>query len=178
MKNIFLFLSFALLMSCKSFDQEITAINELASNWDLTSEAATGFSNMLNDANADYSQKISSLSIDSTAFSKLPAEQQDKITGAKNGLMGVGNQLAQLTNDFGGFLDQWTEKSSLVNTLKESIGTKTFSATTLTDVADLSQFITDSNGKLDQFKQTLETVKSGIMSNHSDLTGLLASVVK
>ena len=178
MKNIFLFLSLTLLMSCKSFDKEITAINELVSNWDLTSEAATGFSTMLNDANADYSQKVSSLSIDSMTFSKLPVEQQDKITGSKNALMGVGNQLAQLTNDFGGFLDQWNTKSSMVNTLKESISTKTFSATTLTDVADLSQFVTDSNGKLDQFKQTLETIKSGIMSNHSDLTGFLASIVK
>ena len=178
MKNIFLFLSLTLLMSCKSFDKEITAINELVTNWDLTSEAATGFSTMLNEANADYTQKISSLSIDSMAFSKLPVEQQEKIMGAKNGLMGVGSQLSQLTNDFGGFLDQWTEKSSLVNTLKESISTQTFGATTLTDVADLSQFVGDSNGKLDQFKQTLETAKSGIMSNHSDLTGFIASVVK
>ena len=178
MKNIFLFLSLVLLVSCESSDKEISAVNELVSQWDTVSMAATDFSKMLNDANADYSQKIASTGIDSMSFSKLPVEQQDKITGAETSLKAAGAQLAQLTDNLGEVLDQWTAKSEMVNALKESLTTKQFSETTLSEVAELNQFVSDTKGKLDQFTQRLESAKSEVMQHHADLNRFLSATVQ
>lgn len=178
MKNIFLFLSLALLVSCESSDKEISAVNELVSQWDTVSMAATDFSKMLNDANADYTQKIASISIDSMSFSKLPVEQQDKINGAETSLKAAGAQLAQLTDDLGDVLDQWTSKSEMVKALKESLTTMQFSETTLSDVGDLNQFVSDTKGKLNQFTQRLESAKSEVMQHHADLNGFLSATIQ
>jgi SMC interacting uncharacterized protein involved in chromosome segregation len=176
MKNIFLFSSLALLLSCQSFDKEITAINDLVLLWDSTSMMATDLSNTLNEANADFTQKMASISIDSMALSKLPADQQGKISEAQNNLMGFGNQLSQVTNDVGNFFDAWNEESEIVNALEESLTTQQFSETTLTDAAELSQFATEAQVKLEELKQTVAAARSGVMQQHGDLSGLLAAL--
>lgn len=176
MKNIFLFLTLTLLVSCKSFDKEITAINQLSANWDSLSLSTTAFSNMLNEANADYTQKIAAIEVDSAVFSQLPIEQQDKITAAKNNFMTVGTELAHLTDDFGGILNQVNDKSEMVMQLKESIGLNSFDENTISEAGDLNQFVTNTIEKINQFQESLTAVKTSVVSNHSDLSGLLASV--
>jgi hypothetical protein len=93
-------------------------------------------------------------------------------------LKAAGAQLAQLTDDFGEVLDQWTAKSEIVNVLKESLTTKQFSETTLSDVADLKQFVSDTKGKLNQFTQRLESAKSEVVQHHTDLNGFLSANVQ
>lgn len=176
MKHIFLFSSLALLLSCQSNDREITAINDLVLLWDSTSMMATDLSNTLNEANADFTQKMASISIDSMAFSKLPADQQGKISEAQKNLTGFGNQLSQVTNDVGNFFDAWNEKSEMVNALKESLTTQQFSETTLTDAAELSQFATEAQVRLEELKQAVTSARSGVMQHHGDLSGLLAAL--
>ena len=177
MKNIFLFSILTLLVSCKSFDKEISAINELSTNWDSLSQSTTSFSNMLNEANADYTQKIAGIEIDSAAFAQLPIEQQDKITSAKNNFMTVGAQLTHLTDDFGNILTAVNEKSEMVMQLKESIVSNSFSENTVSEANDLNQFVTSTISKINEFQETLTAVKTSVASNHSDLSGLLASAV-
>ncbi|MCB0685357.1 MAG: hypothetical protein KDC53_02495 [Saprospiraceae bacterium] len=179
MKNIFLFLSLTLLLaSCKSFDKEISAINNLTSKWDAVANMASAFSNSLNEANADFTQKIAGVEIDSSAFATLPTEQQDKILMAKENLMSVGNELTGLTDDFGLLLDEWNAKSDMVDKLKENVSAKTFDPGTLTEVEDLTSFVDNTNNQLGQFNERLETLKEGVTTNHADLSGLMASLVK
>lgn len=177
MKNIFLFLTFTSLVACKSYDKEITAINDLSTKWDSISQVSTNFSNMLNEANADYTQKVASISIDSATFAEMPAEQQEKINASKSSLMHIGDGLSDLTDDFGSLLEQWNAKSSMVDEIKESTSTNNFDAETLANVSDLSQFAGDAGDKLTQFTQTLELLKEGVATSHADLNGLLSAVV-
>lgn len=177
MKNIFLFLSLTLLFSCQSFEKEKLAINELAISWDSLTASTNGFSEMLNSANAEFTEKIASVSIDSAGLAALPQEQQSNIAAAKNSFMEVGTELATLTDSFGELLEQYNAKSDQVMNLKELTQSESFGDSTLTEVIEIKDFVNDAGQNLGQLKVALESTKSKLASTYSDLSALLTSSI-
>ena len=174
MKNIFLFL--VIFASCKSFEKETAAVNELASSWESLTANANGFSEMLNFANADYTEKIASVAIDSVAFNALSEEEQSNIITAKNNFMEVGADLSTLTNEFGKLMEDYNAKSDQVMILKELPATQSFTENTLSEVNEITDFVSEADEDLGQFKESLESLKGKLASTHSDLMSLMTEI--
>ena len=173
MKKLGIFLLFVSLVACKNVEQYKAGIEELGSKWDATTAAFTDFSGMVESENKAFASMNDSLMVDSMAFAKLAPAAQTKINEAKATFTNAGAGYASLLTDISGFTAEWTAKGAEVAALKDGLASGKLEGDVAAKIAELTNYVTESEGKLSTLKENFKTVKEGVTNGYVEYKNLL-----
>jgi hypothetical protein len=164
MKKLFFLALPLLLLSCKGVEQYRAGIEELAGNWDSTTEALTEFSAMLSGDLSNYANSFAAMQPDETALATLKPEQKEAFETSRDEVMTALKAYPELQTTIKSFVDTWTERSGVLTTLKDGLAAGKIEGDVTAQLSDLSSLVTTANENLDSWKGSHEAIQATLRS--------------
>ena len=174
MKKLGIFLLFVSLVACKNVEQYKAGIEELGSKWEATTASFTGFASTVETENKAFASMNDSLMVDSMALAKLAPDAQTKLNDAKAAFTNAGAGYASLLTDISGFTTEWAAKGAEVTALKDGLAAGKLEGDVAAKIAELTNYVTESEGKLGTLTETLKNVKEGVTNSFVNYKNLIA----
>ncbi len=175
MKQLFFFALPFLLFSCKGAEQHKAAIEELAGQWDSTTQVVTNFAGTVSTDLTNYTQALAGTTLDEATAKKLKPEQLEAFGNAQKAVtdaLGAYPAFQQTINDF---VTTWTEKSAVLTELKDGLAAGKLPADATTKIADLQGMVTTAQDNLKNWQDSYGAIKGGVDSAMGQLTELMNS---
>jgi hypothetical protein len=160
MKKLFFLALPLLLVSCKGVEQYRAGIEELAGNWDSTTEALTQFSGMLSTDLSSYTNSFAAMQPDEAAMASLNPEQKAAIETSRDGVVEALKAYPTLQTSIKDFVNTWTEKSAVLTSLKDGLAAGKIEGDVTAQLSDLSTMVTTATENLDSWKGSHETIQA------------------
>jgi hypothetical protein len=176
MKKLFFLALPLLLVSCKGVEQYRAGIEELAGNWDSTTEAITQFSGMLSTDLSSYTNSFAAMQPDEAALASLKPEQKEAIETSRNAVVEALKAYPTLQTSVKEFVNTWTEKSGVLTSLKDGLAAGKIEGDVTSQLSDLSSLVTTANENLDSWKGSHETIQATLQNAMSKFSEAMASL--
>lgn len=177
MKNTLFFLFIISLIACNSIEQYRTGIEELGTKWDTTTQSINDLVASVQAEASNHANAIAGIQIDEKAFGKLKADDQAAITSSKESAMSAGAGFESLLTELNTVISEMTEKTAALTALKDGLASGKIEGDVAAQLAELSSFVDNVQGKLGGWADTFNTVKSASAAGTETLNSTIASLL-
>lgn len=177
MKNLIVLFTLVSLISCKNSVETYRAgIEELASNWDATTASVTEFAGQVQAAASGQTEKLASMVIEESVFSKLKPEAQAKFNDAKMAAESTTSGYSNILSDLNSFVTDWTANAAQLTTLKDGLAAGKIEGDVAAQIASLTSMVTDGQAKLESFKGAFGTAQNAATTATDGLAAVIAEL--